>query len=62
MKFTELDGEIDFENDVRHVEGKGEDYDMGYGMGYQKAENLTSQTIEPPEIEEYFLAELARKT
>jgi len=50
MKYTETDGMRDYNNGVKHSSGKGDEYDMGFGKGYQIAENASAQTINPPDF------------
>ena len=41
MRYTELEGRNDCKNGVEHTEGKGDAYDMGYGVQYQREQLAT---------------------
>ena len=54
MKWTEIDGKRDCRSGVKHALGKGEAYDEGFWIQYQREQNATAKTIEAPKIEEFF--------
>jgi len=54
MTYTEQDGKRDCINGEPHIEGKGEAYDMGYGVQYQREQMQSAQTIDPPNINQFF--------
>ena len=54
MTYTEQDGKRDCINGEPHIEGKGEAYDVGYGVQHLLKQMQSAQTIEPPNIDQFF--------
>ena len=54
MTYTEQDGKRDCINGIPHKEGKGEAYDMGYLVQYQREQMQSAQTIDPPNVDQFF--------
>jgi hypothetical protein len=53
MEYTEQDGKRDCMKGEPHREGKGEAYDMGYGVQHLLQMHI-AQTIDPPNIDQFF--------